>query len=345
MTRECGQGECGQGGRPPPGVSYPELGVHLVYHRPPRCQISALSCQKRNGAPSKCILATAASQSPATSPTRHAAHERAPSRGGAMIRRKAPRDDELVLPTSSCCGGARKTASAAWPLLLLALAAAALLLRALVFPPATEPSEDMYSSPQAAVVARCIDLKPGCSEWAADHQCRTNPQFMHHFCGASCKVCNDLTAGGPGGVESVVDSLSRAALDLASEPRATEPLGGKAPTVVYASQPRASTAPSRSVEVAEKPAVVTPAAVRPAVSDKPAAPNPRTHPPKAKVVERPPSAAQQQGEGCEDLHTSCGGWTVAGECERNPSFMKLSCRRSCRLCPTAPLSAHAYAAA
>lgn len=269
-----------------------------------------------------------------------------------MIRRKASRDDGMVLPTSSCCGGSRKSASTAWPLLLLALAATALLLRAVVFPAATEPSEDMYSSPQAAVTAHCVDLKPGCSEWAADHQCRTNPQFMHHFCGASCKVCNDLTVGEAGGVESVMDSLSVAALDLASEPRATEPLGGKAPTVVYASQPRASTAPSSRVVVAETPAVVspavvtpavvTPAAVRPAVSGKSAAPNPRTHPPKAKVVERPLPAAQQQGEGCEDLHASCGGWTVAGECERNPSFMKLSCRRSCRLCP-ASLSAHAAA--
>merc|ERR1712166_350887 len=70
-----------------------------------------------------------------------------------------------------------------------------------------------------------------------------------------------------------------------------------------------------------------------------AAPNPRTHPPKAKVMGRPLPAAQQQGEGCEDLHASCEGWKVAGECERNPSFMKLSCRRSCRLCP-ASLSAH-----
>ena len=249
-----------------------------------------------------------------------------------MIRRKASRDDGMVLPTSSCCGGSRKSASTAWPLLLLALAATALLLRAVVFPAATEPSEDMYSSPQAAVTAHCVDLKPECSEWAADHQCRTNPQFMHHFCGASCKVCNDLTVGEAGGVESVMDSLSVAALDLASEPRATEPLGGKAPTVVYASQPRASTAPSSRVVGAVTPAVVTPAAVRPAGSDKPAAPNPRTHPPKAEVAGRPLSAAQQQGEGCEDLHTSCGAWMAAGECERNPSFMKLSCRRSCRAC-------------
>jgi len=264
-----------------------------------------------------------------------------------MIRRKAPRDDEMVLPTSSCCGGARKSASTTWPLLLLGLAAIALLLRALVFPAATEPSEDMHSSPQAAVTAHCVDLKPGCSEWAAEHQCRTNPQFMHHFCGASCKVCNDLTVGGGGGVDSALDSLSSAALGLASEPRTTEPLGGKVPTVVYASQPRASTAVRNRVKVAEKPAVVTPAvvtpaAVRPAGSDKPAAPNPRTHPPKAEVAGRPLSAAQQQGEGCEDLHTSCGAWMAAGECERNPSFMKLSCRRSCRLCP-ASLSAHAAA--
>ena len=135
-------------------------------------------------------------------------------------------------------------------------------------------------------------------------------------------------------MNSALDSLSSAALDLASEPRTIEPLGGKVPTASGASKP--------FTLGDDRPAVVTPAlaAVRPAVSQKSAAQNPRTRPP-TKVDERPPSAAQ--GEGCEDLHASCGGWMVAGECERNPSFMKLSCRRSCRLCPAASLSAHTAA--
>jgi len=251
-----------------------------------------------------------------------------------MIRRKVSRDELQVLPTSSC-EGARKSATVWWPLLILAIGATtALLLRALVFPAGTEPLADMHSSPQASIVAQCVDLRPACSEWAAEHQCRSNPQFMHQFCGASCKVCNDLTVGGTGGVNSALDSLSSAALDLASEPRTIEPLGGKVPTASGASKP--------FTLGDDRPAVVTPAlaAVRPAVSQKSAAQNPRTRPP-TKVDERPPSAAQ--GEGCEDLHASCGGWMVAGECERNPSFMKLSCRRSCRLCPAASLSAHTAA--
>lgn len=253
-----------------------------------------------------------------------------------MIRRKVSQDGLPVLPTSSC-EGARKSAIEWWPLLLLAIGTTtALLLRALVFPAETEPLADMHSSPQASIVAQCVDLKPGCSEWAAEHQCRTNPLFMHQFCGASCKVCNDLTVGGTGGVNSALDSLSSAALDISSEPRTIEPLGGKVPTASGAGARKPFTLG------AEKPAVVTPAvaAVRPAVSDKPAAPNPRTRPP-TQVDERPPSAAQ--GKGCEDLHASCGGWMVAGECERNPSFMKLSCRRSCRLCQAASLSAHTAA--
>ena len=253
-----------------------------------------------------------------------------------MIRRKVSRDELQVLPTSSCDGARKSATTVCWPLLLLAIGAtAALLLRALVFPAGTEPLADMHSSPQASIVAQCVDLRPECSKWAAEHQCRTQPAMMHQSCRASCKLCSDLTVGGTGGVNSALDSLSSAALDLASEPRTIEPLGEKGPTASGAGKPF-------TLAAEKKPAVVTPAvaAVRPAVSDKRAAPNPRTRPP-TKADDRPPSAAQ--GEGCEDLHASCGGWMVAGECERNPSFMKVSCRRSCRLCPASSLSAHTAA--
>jgi len=204
-----------------------------------------------------------------------------------MLKRRLSRGNEMVLPTSRCETDARKSAPTAW--LVLAFAASVLLLRALVFPAATELPEDMHSSPQAAVAAQCVDLKPGCSEWAADHQCRTNPQFMHHFCGVSCKLCSDARQGG---LNSIVDSLSRAALDLASKPRATEPHGGsgtsRAASAVYASQPRASRGPSGRIEVAGKPTAERPTAerptperpagvktvgVKPALADKPAVPH------------------------------------------------------------------------
>ena len=234
-------------------------------------------------------------------------HRRPPScRPSMIVRRKAPRDNEMILPTSNCCP-ARKSASAAWPLLLLALAATALLLRMLVFPAATGPLEDVHSSTQAAVTSRCVDLNPECSAWAADNQCRRNPQFMHQFCSASCKLCSDGAVVPQGGVTSVVNSQPLATIAVASQLRTTSP--------------RASRAPSGRVE--------TPAVER--LVESPA-------------VERPLSAALLQHDGCEDPHTRCEAWRQAGECEKNPAFMKLGCRRSCRLCPNASAPGTAAAA-
>ena len=60
--------------------------------------------------------------------------------------------------------------------------------------------------------------------------------------------------------------------------------------------------------------------------------------------------------GCSDDSEHCGHWARTGECERNPAYMKLSCRLACKLCnpaaakemepgaPDAPLAAEAEAA-
>ncbi|XP_068219088.1 LOW QUALITY PROTEIN: hatching enzyme 1.2-like [Palaemon carinicauda] len=35
---------------------------------------------------------------------------------------------------------------------------------------------------------------------------------------------------------------------------------------------------------------------------------------------------------CGDIAGNCGSWSASGECERNPEFMKQSCRRACGFC-------------
>ena len=35
---------------------------------------------------------------------------------------------------------------------------------------------------------------------------------------------------------------------------------------------------------------------------------------------------------CRDAENACGGWADAGECQRNPNFMNVSCKRSCGIC-------------
>lgn len=35
---------------------------------------------------------------------------------------------------------------------------------------------------------------------------------------------------------------------------------------------------------------------------------------------------------CRDVGQYCGDWARKGECNRNPSYMRLNCKKSCRLC-------------
>ena len=35
---------------------------------------------------------------------------------------------------------------------------------------------------------------------------------------------------------------------------------------------------------------------------------------------------------CIDEHENCKGWAKVGECEANPKYMLVSCRRSCNVC-------------
>jgi len=35
---------------------------------------------------------------------------------------------------------------------------------------------------------------------------------------------------------------------------------------------------------------------------------------------------------CIDEHENCKGWAKVGECDSNPKYMLVSCRRSCNVC-------------
>ena len=43
-------------------------------------------------------------------------------------------------------------------------------------------------------------------------------------------------------------------------------------------------------------------------------------------------AMPPEEKGCDDETGACSVWAKGGECEKNPSYMKSSCRRSCGLC-------------
>lgn len=37
-------------------------------------------------------------------------------------------------------------------------------------------------------------------------------------------------------------------------------------------------------------------------------------------------------EKCKDLNPSCGDWASSGQCDFNPAFMLISCRKACQAC-------------
>ena len=49
-----------------------------------------------------------------------------------------------------------------------------------------------------------------------------------------------------------------------------------------------------------------------------------------------PSQAPLESPGpavqCVDANSRCGDWAKAGECSRNPQFMRSNCMKSCDLC-------------
>jgi prolyl 4-hydroxylase len=57
-----------------------------------------------------------------------------------------------------------------------------------------------------------------------------------------------------------------------------------------------------------------------------------------KVLTAARTAVSNEG-GCGDKEEQCAEWAYFGECEKNPGFMAVSCRRSCKLCPPAKAGA------
>jgi ShK domain-like len=45
---------------------------------------------------------------------------------------------------------------------------------------------------------------------------------------------------------------------------------------------------------------------------------------------------QEAEEECVDLHENCEGWAESDECEENPDYMLLYCRKACQRCNDKP---------
>lgn len=67
----------------------------------------------------------------------------------------------------------------------------------------------------------------------------------------------------------------------------------------------------------------------PPSTNRPTPPAPQTPPPPT----NPPTKAPTQSPGkCVDNHNRCSYWASIGECNKNPRYMKVNCKKSCRVC-------------
>lgn len=53
---------------------------------------------------------------------------------------------------------------------------------------------------------------------------------------------------------------------------------------------------------------------------------------KPKAEMQPPTPKEPRDPNCVDSDDNCAAWAKGGECDRNPEFMKASCRASCHVC-------------
>ena len=51
-----------------------------------------------------------------------------------------------------------------------------------------------------------------------------------------------------------------------------------------------------------------------------------------RIFNRSDSVYAASTSSCSDDQQECRGWAEAGECEKNPDFMRVSCKRSCGMC-------------
>merc|ERR1712232_206968 len=49
-----------------------------------------------------------------------------------------------------------------------------------------------------------------------------------------------------------------------------------------------------------------------------------------------PSPPPSPPASCDDKNSNCGDWAGSGECQKNPAYMNLNCKKSCGQCPPAP---------
>jgi hypothetical protein len=236
-----------------------------------------------------------------------------------LVKRNISCSKDMVLPTTHCCASRASRASTAWPIILLVLTATALIVRTVAFESETEPPA-LESAPP------CVDRAFHCHEWAAKGECRTNPSFMATTCPASCHLCSDVVLVRRDGVDSPV-SKSAAGVEAPTVAATAAAAAAGTAAAAAATKPAAAAATADAasgVKIRYFSGGVEVPALAGRASEKP--------------VERPLSAAQQQqGSGsCEDTHTRCEAWSLAGECEKNPSFMHRSCRSSCGLCSLRP---------
>lgn len=182
---------------------------------------------------------------------------------------------------------------------------------------------------------KCSDRNPTeeCSAWASHGECTRNPGFMRAHCRKSCNLCSEGLAAR--GSATPADEAALLGGEMDGKCKDVEEMcsawakGGECDrnTKFMHSQCRKSCGlcvdESAEQEAKDAKARRHKAALSRTLPQLGANKQPAESP----ALESPGPAVQ-----CVDANSRCGDWAKAGECSRNPQFMRSNCMKSCDLC-------------
>lgn len=168
----------------------------------------------------------------------------------------------------------------------------------------------MFADVTRGVLRDCQDRHAGCSAWAEDGECFRNSDFMTAICPQSCKDCE----------QSRMDVSSQSDCVDVDEKCSVWAKAGECtenPDYMHALCPLSCVVCTSSYHNE----------------------NLGPSPDESGSVARGNDdlqAIQFKGFHCDDTDKHCRYWAKQGECETNPTFMRVYCRRSCSVCDPSP---------
>ncbi|XP_039255044.2 uncharacterized protein LOC120331930 [Styela clava] len=199
--------------------------------------------------------------------------------------------------------------------------------------PVTTVAPSTTSSATTTNPVPCTDMEESCSTWAADGECRKNPDIMLVLCKKSCKACTTKPPA-----SSTTSPVTTVAPSTTSSATTTNPVpctDMEESCSTWAADGECQKSPDIMLALCKKSCkacttkppgtTISPNTTKPTTTT-------TTTTKTATTTTRRPTTTTNPPEVCLDENHSCSYWASIGECERNPGYMKDKCRKSCEEC-------------